>query len=122
MAWEVQDAKARFSEFLDATLRDGPQVVTRRGVEAAVFVPIDEWRRLKQAARPTLKELLLDPGSGSIFRFPSAVDFAAANLVSLHRCTCWMRMSYQRPVSRNRMAPHSLGFKASQTISFLFRP
>ena len=61
MAWQVQDAKARFSEFLDASLRDGPQVVTRRGVEAAVLVPIEEWRRLKQAARPTLKQLLLAP-------------------------------------------------------------
>jgi antitoxin Phd len=61
MAWQVQDAKARFSEFLDASLREGPQVVTRRGVEAAVLVPIDEWRRLKHAARPTLKELLLAP-------------------------------------------------------------
>ncbi len=59
MAWAVQDAKARFSELLDASLRDGPQVVTRRGVEAAVLVPIEEWRRLKRAARPTLKDLLL---------------------------------------------------------------
>jgi antitoxin Phd len=63
MAWQVQDAKARFSEFLDASLRDGPQVVTRRGVEAAVLVPIEEWRRLKEAARPTLKQLLLAPGA-----------------------------------------------------------
>jgi antitoxin Phd len=59
MAWQVQDAKARFSEFLDASLRNGPQIVTRRGVEAAVLVPIEEWRRLKHAARPTLKQLLL---------------------------------------------------------------
>jgi len=49
MVWPVQDAKARFSELLDASLRDGPQVVTRRGVEAAVLVPIEEWRRLTQA-------------------------------------------------------------------------
>jgi antitoxin Phd len=56
--WPVQDAKARFSELLEASLNDGPQIVTRRGVEAAVLVPIEEWRRL-QSARPTLKELLL---------------------------------------------------------------
>ena len=62
MAWQVQEAKARFSEFLDASLRDGPQVVIRRGVEAAVLVSIEEWRRLKQAPRPTLKQLLLAPG------------------------------------------------------------
>ncbi len=57
--WQVQDAKARFSEFLDASLEQGPQVVTRRGVEAAVLVPIDEWRRLQSAARRNLKDLLL---------------------------------------------------------------
>ena len=57
--WQVQDAKARFSELLEASLKDGPQVVTRRGVEAAVLVPVEEWRRLQKAARPTLKELLL---------------------------------------------------------------
>ena len=58
-SWPVQDAKARFSELLDTCLRDGPQVVTRRGTEAAVLVPVGQWRQLQQAARPTLKELLL---------------------------------------------------------------
>jgi len=58
-SWQVQDAKARFSEFLDATLKKGPQVVTRRGVETAVLVSIEEWNHLKKTARPTLKTLLL---------------------------------------------------------------
>jgi len=57
--WPVQDAKARFSEFLDACLVEGPQMVTRRGSEAAVLVPVQEWRRLQSAARPSLKQLLL---------------------------------------------------------------
>jgi antitoxin Phd len=59
--WQLQDAKARFSEFLTAALEKGPQIVTRRGVEAAVLVPIEDWRRLQQAARRGLKELLLEP-------------------------------------------------------------
>ena len=57
--WPVQDAKARFSEFLEACLLDGPQMVTRRGAEAAVLVPAVEWQRLHAAAKPSLKELLL---------------------------------------------------------------
>lgn len=57
--WPVQDAKARFSELLDACVTDGPQLVTRRGIETAVLVPIDEWRRLQATARPSLKQLLL---------------------------------------------------------------
>jgi antitoxin Phd len=58
-SWAVQDAKARFSEFLDTCLSNGPQIVTRRGTQAAVLLPIEEWHRLQKAARPTLKELLL---------------------------------------------------------------
>ena len=60
-SWQVQDAKARFSEFLSASLTEGPQIVTRRGVQTAVLVPIDEWRRLNKAAGPRAKELLLAP-------------------------------------------------------------
>ena len=60
-SWQVQDAKARFSEFLEASLKQGPQIVTRRGIEAAVLIPIEEWRRLKTASRPSLKQLLLAP-------------------------------------------------------------
>lgn len=61
MVWQVYDAKARFSELLDATLKEGPQVVTRRGVETAVLVPIDEWKRLKENKRESIKDILLDP-------------------------------------------------------------
>ena len=42
-------------------LREGPQVVSRRGTEAAVLVPIEQWHRLQAAARPSLKQLLLAP-------------------------------------------------------------
>lgn len=58
-SWPVQDAKARFSDLLATCLKDGPQMVTRRGEEAAVLVPVAEWRRLQRSARPTLEELLL---------------------------------------------------------------
>jgi antitoxin Phd len=58
-AWPVQDAKARFSEMLETCLREGPQVVTKRGADAAVLVPATDWQRLQRAAKPTLKELLL---------------------------------------------------------------
>ena len=59
--WQVQDAKARFSEMLETSLAEGPQIVTRRGVETAVLVPIDQWRRLEKMTRLGLKELLLAP-------------------------------------------------------------
>jgi antitoxin Phd len=58
-SWQVQDAKSRFTEFLNTALKKGPQIVTRRGVETAVLVPIEDWRRLEQGSRPSLKTLLL---------------------------------------------------------------
>lgn len=59
--WKVQEAKARFSEVLGASLTEGPQIITRRGAEIAAVVPIEQWRRLESTVR-SLKELLLEPG------------------------------------------------------------
>ena len=55
------DAKARFGEMLETSLVKGPQIVTKRGVEIAVLVPIDQWRRLQRMTTPNLRELLLAP-------------------------------------------------------------
>lgn len=68
--WPVQDAKARFSELLDTCVSEGPQVVTRRGTETAVLVPIDEWKRLNKAARPSLKDLLMSNEARIEFNIP----------------------------------------------------
>ena len=70
-SWAIQDAKARFSEFLDTCLADGPQMVTKRGTEAAVLVPVDEWRRLQAAGRPSLKQLLLSDQRRADWVLPS---------------------------------------------------
>ena len=69
-AWSVQDAKARFSELLDTCMVEGIQVITKRGTEAAVLVPVDEWRRLTAAARPSLKQLLLTDSARVDFELP----------------------------------------------------
>ena len=59
--WPEQDAKEHFSEFLEASLTQGPQIVTRRGVETAVLVSIERWRRPARRTVPDIKELLLAP-------------------------------------------------------------
>jgi len=69
--WSVQDAKARFSEFLDTCLSEGPQMVTKRGAETAVLVPVEEWRRLQSAARPSLKQLLLSDSARAELILPT---------------------------------------------------
>ena len=57
--WRVQEAKERFSELLEACLTDGPQIVTEHGVEVAVLVSIDQWRRLERRTKPDIKTVLL---------------------------------------------------------------
>lgn len=59
--WQVHEAKTRFSQLLEASIREGPQIVTKRGVETAVILPIEQWRRLYETAKSDLKELLLAP-------------------------------------------------------------
>ena len=61
MVWPVYDAKARFSELLDAALNQGPQIVSRRGVETAVLIPIEQWKTLNERARRAIPDPLLDP-------------------------------------------------------------
>ena len=82
--WQVQEAKARFSEFLAAAERDGPQIVTKHGVETAVLVPIAQWRSIEKRTKRNIKELLLapeartehltPPRSEMAFREPPALD------------------------------------------------
>ena len=69
--WPVQDAKARFSELLSACLSDGPQLVSKRGAEAAVLVSITQWRHLQQSAQPSLKDLLLAPDARGDIPIPA---------------------------------------------------
>jgi antitoxin Phd len=69
-AWPVQDAKARFSELLKASLTEGPQMVTLRGVETAVLITVEEWRSLRERARQSLKELLLSQEGRGELKIP----------------------------------------------------
>lgn len=75
MTWPVADAKARFSELLDATIRQGPQVVSRRGIETAVLVPIAEWKRLQKATRQADVDPLTDPNGPHDLYIPPRRSF-----------------------------------------------
>jgi prevent-host-death family protein len=66
--WQLQEAKSRFSELIDETLEKGPQVVTRRGIDTAVMVSIEEWKKLKNEKSATWKDVLL--GDGPRFELP----------------------------------------------------
>ncbi len=44
--WQLQEAKNRFSEVVEEALKDGPQVITRRGVETAVVLSFTDYRKM----------------------------------------------------------------------------
>ena len=44
--WQVQEAKSRFSEVIEAAQEGGPQVITKRGVETAVVLSYEDYRKL----------------------------------------------------------------------------
>jgi antitoxin Phd len=44
--WQLQTAKAQFSEVFRRARSEGPQYVTRAGKEAVVIVPAEEFERL----------------------------------------------------------------------------
>jgi prevent-host-death family protein len=47
-AWQLQDAKSKFSELVEFAISKGPQFVTKRGVKSVVVISIDEFNRLKK--------------------------------------------------------------------------
>ncbi len=49
--WQLQTAKARFSELFRRARSEGPQWVTRQGKEAVVILPAEEFERLRRRAR-----------------------------------------------------------------------
>lgn len=57
MAWQLQDAKQRFSELVRRALDEGPQMVTRHGEEAVVVVSARQYREL--AGESDFKQFLL---------------------------------------------------------------
>jgi prevent-host-death family protein len=59
--WQVQQAKARFSELLDRAERDGPQTISRHGTERAVVLSIADYHRMKSTAPDLAAHLLGGP-------------------------------------------------------------
>jgi antitoxin Phd len=44
--WQLQEAKNKFSEVVEEALTQGPQVITKRGVEAVIVLSYAEYRKL----------------------------------------------------------------------------
>jgi antitoxin Phd len=47
-AWQLQEAKNRFSEVVEEALHHGPQMVTRHGEETVIVLSIKDYRKLSK--------------------------------------------------------------------------
>ena len=65
MSWQLQEAKAKFSELVRRTLDEGPQTVTRHGKDVVIVVSAEDYRKLKER-RPSLKEVLMSGPEGEL--------------------------------------------------------
>lgn len=64
--WQVQEAKSRFSELIEEASTNGPQIITRHGVEQAVVISIEDYRAMPKP-KPSFKDWLLNgPKVGDI--------------------------------------------------------
>lgn len=57
MDWQLQDAKARFSELVQKAVEEGPQTVTRRGKPSVVVLSVEQYELMKKR-QVDFKELL----------------------------------------------------------------
>ena len=73
--WKLQDAKSQFSRVVEDAIKDGPQYVTRRGMEAVVVVSTKDYEKLL-SHRPSFKDFLLScPKMADDFKFARQKDF-----------------------------------------------
>lgn len=69
--WQLQEAKSRFSELVEQTLTNGPQTVTRRGIDAVVVISLAEFKRLKHGG---LKNVLLNAPRGEALEIERSTE------------------------------------------------
>jgi prevent-host-death family protein len=73
MAWQLQEAKQKFSQVVQRALEEGPQVVTRDGQEVVVVLSAEEFRHLTQG-KPDFKAFLLSGPDLSVLELERAGD------------------------------------------------
>ena len=95
--WQLRTAKSRFSEVLDLAVKEGPQLVTRRGEEVVVVLSAMDCLKLTAPKANLLSCLLNAPRGGALAldRPPQAIRrlatlkptqrTPAANSTPIHR-------------------------------------
>ena len=50
-SWQVQTAKARFSELFRLARTAGPQLITKQGKEGVIMIPVEQFEQLTGRAK-----------------------------------------------------------------------
>ena len=81
-SWQLQEAKNKLSELIDRALEEGPQVITRHGVEVAVVMPYAGYRKLTVPAKRLGEFLMASPlrKSGLVISRDKRSDLRAIDL------------------------------------------
>jgi len=46
--WQLQEAKAKFSEVINEAIQHGPQIITKHGVETALLISVDDYKKVNK--------------------------------------------------------------------------
>jgi prevent-host-death family protein len=57
--WQLQEAKNKLSQVVNKAVSSGPQIITKRGVEVAVLLSVDEYKKMI-TARGKLSDFFQD--------------------------------------------------------------
>ena len=63
--WQLQEAKNKLSELIERALRDGAQVITRRGEKVVVVIPYQEYEHMTRPTKTLVEFLAESPLAGS---------------------------------------------------------
>jgi prevent-host-death family protein len=50
--WQLQEAKNKLSQVVEEAISNGPQVITKRGVEAVIVLSYVEYRKMISLQKP----------------------------------------------------------------------
>ena len=73
MQWQLQEAKAKFSELVQKAIDEGPQTVTRHGKDAVVVLSVQEYRTLCER-RLSLKDVMMSGPEGELELPPRTIQ------------------------------------------------
>ncbi|GAB4223568.1 MAG: hypothetical protein Tsb005_19110 [Gammaproteobacteria bacterium] len=62
--WQLQEAKAKFSELVKQAMQDGPQNITVHGKPAAVVLSLEDYNKLTKSKPSFVKFMQQSPLNG----------------------------------------------------------